>query len=181
MTIIFVLLKKVIGSAYHWAMFRFKLDVNETIILATEQGAQKKRFLGRREERNSCFLTEEAQMEAQVLLSATITTARAVAWQWGWRECRPAARTNTDTDCTTRTHTSLFKQCWRRVEMRAQPLSQLPRDKLTYNDTHTLFTHSLLEGTAAKSCTCMEKMREDLPKPQAKCRKWKQQKKTEDC
>lgn len=143
MTIIFVLLKKVIGSAYHWAIFRFKLDVNETIILATEQGAQKKRFLGRREERNSCFLTEEAQMEARVLLSATITTA--VGWG-GWRGCRPAARANTDTDCTTRTHTSLFKQCWRRVEMRAQPLSQLPRDKLTYNDTHTHTFDTLVAG-----------------------------------
>lgn len=101
----FVLFKKVIRSAYHWAIFRFKLDVNETIILATEQGAQKKRFRGRREERNSCFLTEEAQMEARVLLSTTITTAL----RWGWRESRPAARTNTDTDYTTRTRTSLFK------------------------------------------------------------------------
>lgn len=35
-------------------------------------------------------------MEAQVLLSAAITAARAVAQ---WRGCRPAACTNSDTDC----------------------------------------------------------------------------------
>lgn len=64
--------------------------------------------------------------------------------------------------------------------MSAQPLSQPTRDKLTYYDTHT-FTHSLLEGTAAKSYTCVKKMREDLPKTEAKCPKRRQQKKTEDC
>lgn len=67
--------------------------VKETITLATEQGALKQRILWRREDRNSCFLTEEAQMEAQVLLSAAIRAARAVAQ---WRECkgcRPATIT----------------------------------------------------------------------------------------
>lgn len=105
--------------------------VKETITLATEQGAMKQRILWRREDRNSCFLTEEAQMEAQVLLSAAITAARAVAQRRGWKGCCPAARTNSDTDYTV-TCTSLFRQCWRRVEMRARPLNQPTRAKLTY-------------------------------------------------
>lgn len=69
--------------------------VKETITMAAEQGAQKQRILGRREDRNSCFLTEEVQMEAQVLLSSAITAARAVA---GWRGVEGAS------SCSTRKH-----------------------------------------------------------------------------
>lgn len=168
-----------IASVGHWAILIIQTwaGVNETITLAPEQGAQKKRILGRREERNSCFLTEEAQMEAQVLLSTTITAARAVARRWGWRECRPAARTYTDTECTTWTHTSLFRQHWRRVEMRAQPLSQPTRDKLAYYDTHS-FTHTYCWKERVIS---VWKRWEDLPKIGAKCQKRRHQKKTEDC
>lgn len=114
-----------VGPFWVWAV------VKETITLATEQGALKQRILWRREDSNSCFLTEEAQMEAQVLLSAAITAARATARWQGWKGCRPAARTNSNTDCTI-TFTSLFRQRWRRVEMRARPLSQPTQDELTY-------------------------------------------------
>lgn len=130
--------------------------VKETITMVAEQGAQKQRILGRREDRNSCFLTEEVQMEAQVLLSAAITAARAVAGWWGWRGRHPAALANTRYWLYhTNTHFSfraVLEEGWDESTA-PQPTDTRRADLLV---THT-FTHSLLEGTTVENYTCMRK------------------------
>lgn len=144
--------------------------VKQTTTLATEQGALKQRILRRREDRNSCFLTEEAQMEAQVLLSAAITAARAVARWRGWKGCRPAACTNSDTDCNMHfSFQAVLEEGWDESTA-PQPTNTRHADLLV---THTDF-HTLVAGRHCRREVYLYEENE----PQ---KIYPQHKKTEDC
>lgn len=112
--------------------------------LRTEDARMERLAAGHRP---SWFLTEEAQTEAQVLLPAAVCCYhRSQHCCLASPEAAALQHAETHTNCNILTHTSLLscsgRHGRRRVQMRAQPLSQSHETSWPATDIHTL-SHTL--------------------------------------